>query len=496
MSTEHFDVLIVGAGISGIGAAYHLQTQCPNKRYAILEGRESIGGTWDLFRYPGIRSDSDMFTLGFSFHPWTEAKAIADGPAILRYLKETAQTYGIDRHIRYQHKVVNAAWSSTEAQWTVTIERGPDKSPATLTCNFFFLCSGYYRYDQGYMPNFPGQDAFKGELIHPQKWPQDLDYTGKRVVIIGSGATAVTLVPAMADRAAHVTMLQRSPSYVLSLPAVDPIANGLRRLLPTRTAHSVSRWKNVMLSMLVYQVSMRRPELMKKLLRKGVVAQLPEGYDVDTHFSPRYNPWQQRLCLVPNNDLFKSIRKGRASVVTDTIERFESDGIRLTSGRKLEADIVVSATGLQLLAMGGIQITVDGRTVDPSKCFSYRGVMLSGVPNAAACIGYTNASWTLRADLVARWVCRLLKHMERRGAAQVTPVVQDASMAELPLLDLTSGYVQRAAGQFPKQGTNNPWNLRQNYVVERFTLGMGSLDDGALQYTQPHDQRPGMKQAA
>ncbi|MCC2655215.1 MAG: ethA [Panacagrimonas sp.] len=485
MSIDHFDVLIVGAGISGIGAAYHLQTQCPTKRYAILEGRESMGGTWDLFRYPGIRSDSDMFTLGFPFHPWKEAKAIADGPAILRYLRETAQTYGIDRHIRYQHKVVRADWSSTDAQWTVTVERGPATTPATLTCNFFYLCSGYYRYDQGYMPGFPGQDAFKGTLIHPQKWPETLDYTGKRVVIIGSGATAVTLVPAMADTAAHVTMLQRSPSYVLSLPAVDPIANGLRKLLPEKTAHSVSRWKNVMLSILVYQLSMRRPALMKKLLRKGVAAQLPRDFDVDTHFNPRYNPWQQRLCLVPNNDLFKSIRKGRASVVTDTIETFEADGIRLKSGRKLEADIVVSATGLELLAMGGIQIGVDGRAIEPAECFSYRGMMLSGVPNAAACIGYTNASWTLRADLVSRWVCRLINHMDRRGAAIVTPRVRDASMGELPLLDLTSGYVQRAAGKFPKQGAVAPWNLRQNYVLERLTLGRGSLDDGALEYSSP-----------
>jgi len=485
MSIEHVDVLIVGAGISGIGAAYHLQTQCPTKRYAILEGRESMGGTWDLFRYPGIRSDSDMFTLGFSFHPWKEAKAIADGPAILRYLKETAQTYGIDRHIRYQHKVLRASWSSEDAQWTVDVERGPQKQAVSYTCNFFFLCSGYYRYDQGHMPDFPGQQQFKGQLIHPQQWPENLDYTGKRVVIIGSGATAVTLVPAMSDKAAHVTMLQRSPSYVLSLPAEDPIANGLRRLLPEKAAHSVSRWKNVVLSMAIYQVCKRYPAFSRKMLRKGTVAQLPKGFDVDTHFNPRYNPWEQRMCLVPNNDLFKAIRKNRASVVTDQIEQFEADGIRLKSGQKLEADIIVSATGLELLANGGVSLSVDGQAIHPSDCFSYRGVMLSGVPNMAACIGYTNASWTLRADLIARWVARLINHMDRRGAQQATPRVKDGSMAELPLLDLTSGYVQRAASMFPKQGSKQPWNLRQNYVLERLSLGSGSLDDGAMEYSSP-----------
>ena len=364
------------------------------------------------------------------------------------------------------------------------------------TCGFFFLCSGYYRYDQGYMPRFPGQDDFRGQLIHPQQWPENLDYSDKRVVIIGSGATAVTLVPAMAGQAAHVTMLQRSPSYVLSLPAEDPIANGLRRLLPEKAAHSVSRWKNVLLSILVYQLSMRQPTMMKKLLRKGVSSQLPKGYDVDTHFNPSYNPWQQRLCLVPNNDLFKAIRRGQASVVTDTIEGFEAGGIRLQSGRVLPADIVVSATGLELLSMGGIQLSVDGQPVDPAKCFSYRGVMLSGVPNMAACIGYTNASWTLRADLVARWVCRLLRHMDHRRARQVTPRVKDPAMGELPLLDLTSGYVQRAAALFPKQGSKTPWNLRQNYLIERFTLGMGSLDDDALEYSSPRRVEATVHEAA
>jgi monooxygenase len=494
MSVEHFDVLIVGAGISGIGAAYHLQKECPGKRYAILEGRESLGGTWDLFRYPGIRSDSDMFTLGFSFRPWKEAKAIADGPSILRYLQDTARENGIDRHIRYRHKVISAAWSSEQAQWTVEIEQGATQTRARMTCNFFFLCSGYYRYDRGYTPSFPGQESFAGTFIHPQHWPENLDYKNKRVVVIGSGATAVTLVPSMADEAAHVTMLQRSPSYVLSLPAEDKLANRIRQVLPEQAAHSLIRWKNVGLSMFLYQFCRKQPELAKKFLRKHAVDSLPEGFDVDTHFKPRYNPWEQRMCLVPNRDLFKTLRKGRASIVTDQIERIEADGIRLKSGGKIEADIIVSATGLELIAMGGITLSVDGRAVDTAKAYSYRGMMLSGVPNLVACIGYTNASWTLRADLVSQWVCRLLRHMDRRGAVQVTAQVSEPDMPELPLLDLTSGYVQRATGLFPKQGAKNPWKLTQNYVLERLSLSLSSLDDPALEYVS--EPRTGMRKAA
>ena len=496
MNQEHVDVLIVGAGISGIGAAYHLQKECPKKSYAILEGRSSIGGTWDLFRYPGIRSDSDMFTLGFSFHPWKEAQAIADGPSILKYLKETAQEYGIERHIRYQHKVISASWSSDDAEWTVEVERGESKEKLRYTCNFFYLCSGYYRYDHGYTPNFPGQDAFRGQIIHPQKWPENLDYSGKRVVIIGSGATAVTLVPAMSDQAAHVTMLQRSPSYVLSLPAKDAIANKLRDLLPEKMAHGAARWKNVMISMAMYQVCRRYPEFAKKLLRKGVMAQLPPGYDVDTHFKPTYNPWEQRLCLVPNNDLFKSIRKGRASVVTDHIDRFTETGITCKSGEKIEADIIVSATGLELLAMGGVKVSVDGKAVDTSQSLSYKGVMLSGVPNMAACIGYTNASWTLRADLISRYVCRVLNYMDRHGYTQCTPVNTDASVQELPLLDLSSGYVQRAAAMFPKQGSKAPWKLKQNYILDLMSLGYGTMDDPALKYAKASAARVPFDQAA
>ncbi|MGQ0529191.1 MAG: flavin-containing monooxygenase [Panacagrimonas sp.] len=482
MSVEHLDVLIVGAGISGIGAAYYLQKDNPNKRYAILEGRNSIGGTWDLFRYPGIRSDSDMFTLGFAFRPWKEAKAIADGPSILKYLKDTASEFGIDRNIRYEHKVISASWSSEDAQWTVEIAQGASGQRKQMTCNFFYLCSGYYRYDRGYMPSFPGQDSFEGQLIHPQHWPENLDYNGKRVVIIGSGATAVTLVPSMADQAAHVTMLQRSPSYVLSLPAEDKLANRLRDVLPEQLAHDLIRWKNVGLSMVLYQFCRKQPGLAKKYLRQHAAESLPDGFDVDTHFKPRYNPWEQRMCLVPNRDLFKSIRKGRASIVTDQIECFEADGIRLKSGDKLEADIIVSATGLELIARGGIQLSVDGEKVETGKRYSYRGMMLSGVPNLAACVGYTNASWTLRADLVSRWVSRLIAHMDRRDAAQVVPTVTDPNMPELPLLDLSSGYVQRAVGLFPKQGANAPWKFTQNYVLERLGLALASLDDPALRY--------------
>ncbi|MGQ0619515.1 MAG: flavin-containing monooxygenase, partial [Panacagrimonas sp.] len=482
MMTEHFDVLIVGAGLSGIGAGYHLQSQCRGKTYAILEGREASGGTWDLFRYPGIRSDSDMFTLGYSFQPWKEAKAIADGPAILNYMRATAREHGIDRHIRYQHRVTRASWNSADARWTVEADRGPGRDKTALSCNFLYLCSGYYRYDQGYSPDFPGADQFRGRIVHPQKWPQDLDYAGKRVVIIGSGATAVTLVPAMSDAAAHVTMLQRSPSYVLSLPSKDPIADGLRRALPEKWAHSVIRWKNVALTMLIFQLCRRRPEFAKRLLRKLAVRSLPPGFDVDKHFKPSYNPWEQRMCLVPDNDLFKAIRKGRASVVTDHIERFTENGIQLKSGETVPADIIVSATGLQMLALGDIQMAVDGKPVEPAKTLSYKGVMLSGVPNLAACIGYTNASWTLRADLISRYVCRLLKHMDRHGYARCTPGNIDPAMPQEPLLDFSSGYVQRAIAMFPKQGTKSPWKLRQNYILDRLGLEYGALDDGAMEY--------------
>lgn len=486
MKLDHFDVLIVGAGLSGIGAGYHLQANCPGKTYAILEARDTIGGTWDLFRYPGIRSDSDMYTLGYSFKPWTNAKAIADGPSILKYVRETAQTYGIDRHIRFRERVVHASWSSSEARWTVEIERGDAKQRVRYTCSFLYMCSGYYRYDAGYTPDFPEIEKYRGQVIHPQHWPKDLDYTGKRVVIIGSGATAVTLVPAMADQAAHVTMLQRSPSYVLTLPGRDAIANGLRRVLPAQTAYRITRSKNVLMSIGFYALCRKRPALAKKLLRKGVAVQLPRDFDVDTHFGPHYNPWDQRLCFVPDADLFKAVRRGKADVVTDHIDSFTEHGIRLRSGRELEADVVVSATGLQLLAFGGAQLTVDGKDVELNKTMSYKGMMLSGLPNFAYCIGYTNASWTLKADLASNYICRLINLMDRRGYRSAVPRNNDPSVHEEPLIDFASGYVQRAIDHFPRQGSKAPWKLYQNYVKDVLKLKYGAVDDSAMVF----DKRP------
>ncbi|PWU25400.1 MAG: FAD-containing monooxygenase EthA, partial [Candidatus Rokuibacteriota bacterium] len=411
MSTEHVDVLIVGGGLSGICAGYHVQAKCPGRTYAILEARDSIGGTWDLFRYPGIRSDSDMYTLGFRFRPWPDAKAIADGPSILSYVRETASMYGIDERIRFHHRVVGAQWSTEDARWTVEVERGDTGETAHMTCEFLFLCGGYYRYDRGYTPAFEGTERFTGRIVHPQEWTEDIDYAGKRVIVIGSGATAVTLVPAMAKSAAHVTMLQRSPSYVVSLPGEDPFARTLRRFLPPRVVYPIVRWKNVLMTMLVFQLSRRRPATMKRLIRKGLESRLPPGYDIDTHFKPRYNPWDQRMCLVPDGDLFEAIRDGRASVVTDEIETFTEDGVTLTSGRALEADLIVTATGLNMLPLGGVAMTVDGREIDLPKTLTYKGMMLSGVPNMAFAVGYTNASWTLKCELTSEYVCRLLNHM-------------------------------------------------------------------------------------
>lgn len=483
MSPEHFDVLIVGAGLSGIGAGYYLQANCPGKSYAILEARDSIGGTWDLFRYPGIRSDSDMYTLGYSFRPWKEAKAIADGPSILSYVRKTAEDYGIDRRIRFNHKVKRAAWSTREAQWTVEAERGTET--IRFTCNFLYMCSGYYSYDEGYTPDFPGIHRFVGRIVHPQKWTSDVDYAGKRVIVIGSGATAVTLVPSMADIASHVTMLQRSPTYILALPATDMIANILRRILPAKIAYSITRWKNVLLGMMIYVLSKRAPGFVKQLIRAGVKARLPKGFDIDTHFKPRYNPWDQRLCLVPDGDLFTAIEQGRASVVTDHIETFTEKGLKLKSGAELEADLIITATGLSLQVLGGAQITVDGRVVEPGKTLSYKGMMLSDVPNLALAIGYTNASWTLKCDLTCEYVCRLINHMQKSGYQQCTPRISDPSVAEEPFIDFSSGYVQRALDQLPKQGSKVPWKLYQNYALDIVTLKFGGVEDGTMEFSNP-----------
>ena len=474
-------MLIVGAGLSGIGAGYHLQTRCPAKTYAILEARECIGGTWDLFRYPGIRSDSDMYTLGYGFRPWTEAKAIADGPSILRYVRETAREHGIDAHVRYRHRVVRAEWSSADARWTVEAERGDSEEAVRLTCGFLFVCSGYYRYDAGYTPDFPGAERFTGAIVHPQHWTPEIDHADKRVVVIGSGATAVTLVPALARSAAHVTMLQRSPGYIVSLPGEDPIAGALRRLLPARFAIPAMRWKSVLLTMLSFQLSRRRPSVMKSLIRKEIVRQLPAGFDVDAHFKPRYDPWDERLCVVPDGDLFKAIRSGRASVLTDRIDTFTSSGLALASGAELEADLIVTATGLNLLALGGMQIAVDGRDIELPETMSYKGMMLSGVPNLAVALGYTNASWTLRCDLTCAYVCRLLNHMDARGYRQCTPI-RDPSVPEQPLIDFSSGYVRRSIDKWPKQGSKAPWRLYQNYPRDILSLRFGAIDGGALEF--------------
>ena len=483
MSLEHLDVLIVGAGLSGIGAGCHLKANCPEKTYAILEARDCIGGTWDLFRYPGIRSDSDMYTLGYSFRPWREAKSIADGPSILNYVRETASDHGVEDKVRFDHRVVRAEWSTADARWSVEATRGETGETVQLTCGFLLMCSSYYRYDEGYTPDFEGTELFGGEIVHPQHWGDDVDYDGKRVVVIGSGATAVTLIPAIADSAAHVTMLQRSPSYVVSLPAEDPIANFLRRLLPARLAYSIVRWKNVLITLLVFQLSRRRPGLVKSLVRKGVEKRLPPGYDIDTHFKPSYSPWDQRLCLVPDGDLFDAICAGRASVVTDHIETFTEKGLRLTSGAELEADLIVTATGLNLLTLGGMQIAVDGRDVDVSESMSYKGMMLSGVPNLAMAFGYTNASWTLKCDLTCGYVCRLLNHMDEHGHLQCTPQKRDASVAEEPFIDFSSSYVLRAIDQFPKQGSKAPWRLYQNYALDILSLRFGAIDDGAMEFS-------------
>jgi cation diffusion facilitator CzcD-associated flavoprotein CzcO len=480
-SPEHLDVLIVGAGLSGIGAAWHLQDRSPGKSYAILEARGDLGGTWDLFRYPGIRSDSDMHTLGYRFKPWTASKSITDGDSILEYVRRTAQESGIDRRIRLHHRVLGAAWSSAESRWTVEAERTDTGETVRLTCGFLWTCSGYYRYDEGYTPEFEGAARFSGPVVHPQHWPADLDYSGKKVVVIGSGATAVTLVPAMAKQAEHVTMLQRSPTYIASLPSEDRLATALRRRLPERAAYAVVRWKNVLIQAAFYQLSRRRPDLIKRWIRKGVERSLPPGYDVDRHFKPRYNPWDQRMCLVPDGDLFRSISKGEASVVTDRIATFTERGIELSSGEELEADVIVTATGLNLLFLGGMQLTVDGEEVDVPSKMTYKGMMLSGVPNMAFTVGYTNASWTLKADLTSEYVCRLLNHMDAHRQGRCVPEV-DPTVSEQPLLDFTSGYVQRSLDHFPKQGSREPWKLRQNYVLDIRTIRRGAIEDGAMRF--------------
>ena len=479
----------MGAGLSGIGAACHLERRCPGRSYALLEARDSIGGTWDLFRYPGVRSDSDMHTLGYSFAPWTDDRTIADGPSILRYIKATAEEYGVTQHIRFGHHVAAAAWSSEDARWTVTAER-EGEDPVTLTASFLLFCTGYYRYDAGYDPGFEGRERFPGQVVHPQHWPEDLDYADKKVVVIGSGATAITLVPAMAEAAEHVTMLQRSPSYLVSLPGEDPIASRLRRMLPSMAAYQAVRWKNVSLMTLSYRFCRRYPRLAKKVLRKGVESQVPADLDIDTHFKPRYNPWDQRMCVCPDGDFFRALRHKQATIVTDEIETFTETGIRLRSGQELEADVIVTATGLNLVALGGTEITIDGHDIDLPQRLTYKGLMLDGTPNAALAVGYTNASWTLKCDLTCEYVCRVLNHMAQHGYDTAVPVVDHDSVTPLPLLDLDSGYILRAVDSFPRQGSEPPWRLRQNYPRDIFTLRVGDVDDGVLRFSRRGEPTP------
>ncbi len=481
---EHLDVLIVGAGLSGIGAACHLQTQRPGTRYAILESRREIGGTWSLFQYPGIRSDSDMYTFGYSFRPWTGAKSISDGDSILTYLRDTAREYGIERHIHFEHRVVSANWSSSEARWLVEVEIGAARETGCYSSQFLYICSGYYDYDNGYAPDFPGQERFQGQIVHPQHWPQGLSYAGKQIVVIGSGATAVTLVPALAEKAAHVTMLQRSPSYITALPAKDIVAELLRKVLPLRLAYRIARTKVILMTMFFYHLARRFPELFKRLIREAQKKRLPADYDFDAHFKPRYQPWDQRVCVAPDGDLFDTIKSGRASIVTDHIDGFIEEGIRLKSGRTLAADIIISATGLKLKALGAIRLGVDGVLLELGKTFTYKGIMLGNVPNMAFCVGYTNASWTLRADLSSQFVCRLMNYMDRHGYRQVEPKADAAALQPpMPLLSFTSGYVLRSLDQFPKQSGKVPWKLRQNYLVDLLNLRLRAIDDGTLVFS-------------
>ena len=484
MSPEHVDVLVVGAGLSGIGAACHLQKQLPDKSYAVLESRGAIGGTWDLFRYPGVRSDSDMFTLGYAFRPWKDSEAIAGGEAIRHYIQDTAREYGVEQKIRFHHRVLSADWSSAAARWTVTARRTDTDETVRLTCSWLSVCSGYYRYDEGFRPAFDGEEDFPGEVFHPQHWPEDFDATGKRIVVIGSGATAVTLVPSLAPDAEHVTMLQRTPSYVLSLPGRDPLARWLRTTLPGKLAYPVVRWKNVLLASLLFQFCRRRPAAARALIRRLTQKQLPSTIDVDTHFNPPYDPWDQRLCLVPDGDLFRALRRGDASIATGRIARFTATGVALESGEHLDADVIVSATGLNLLAMGGMTLSLDGQPVDLSETVSYKGMMISGVANFSMVIGYTNASWTLKADLVNRYVCRLIAHLDEHGYASATPVAPPEGAVE-PFLDLASGYVQRSLAALPKQGSRTPWRLHQNYLRDVALMRRGPLDDEGMTFQRP-----------
>jgi monooxygenase len=483
LDEDFVDVLIVGAGISGISAAYHIQRYCSDLSYAVVEARDAVGGTWDLFRYPGIRSDSDMYTFGYAFRPWTDKKVFADGPSILEYVRATASEYGMDDKIRFSHRVVASSWDSRTARWTVEMTTPDSERSTTMRCRFLLICAGYYRYDRGHMPQFPGQESFGGTVIHPQHWPEEIDYKNKNVVVIGSGATAITLVPAMANDSAHVTMLQRSPSYIAARPSEDAIAGVLRAFLPSAWVHTLIRTKNIVLAILFYEISQRWPTAVKRGVMSQIRTTLGDDFDVDTHFAPRYNPWDQRFCLAPDGDFFEALKDGSASVVTDHIDHFDRRGIVLKSGDHLDADIVISATGLELQLMGGVALSIDGEPYDPPKSFTYRGMMISGVPNLALALGYTNSSWTLKVDLTCRRVCRLLRFMGKHGHDICVPVAPDG-LERTRLLGLTSGYVERSLGQLPNQGTGSPWRTYQNYIQDMLTIRFGALEDGAVRFSK------------
>ncbi len=493
---NHVDVLIVGAGISGIGAAYHLQDKCPNKTYMILERRQNLGGTWDLFRYPGIRSDSDMYTFGYAFRPWRQPEVVASGDAILDYLRETVEEHGIDRRIRYGQHVLRASWSTPDARWTVHARDEATGKDATVTCNFLFMCAGYYDYDQGHSPKFEGSERFEGRIVHPQKWTDDITYEDKRVVVIGSGATAVTLIPELAKKAAHVTMLQRSPTYIVALPGEDEIANWLREHLPAKHAYAITRWKNVLYSTAMYWFCRLQPDRAKALIIDQVRQLLGDDFDVEKHFTPNYNPWDQRVCLAPDGDFFRTIRSGRASVVTDQIECFTERGIRTQSGTEIEADLIVTATGLELKFLGGLEVEVDGEAVHLPDAFMYKGMMCSDIPNMALSLGYTNASWTLKSDLACEYVCRLINHMDKWGYDYCCPRANDPSLEAVVMLPLTAGYIRRGVHRFPHEGASFPWKLRQNYPLDLITLRYAPVEDDVMQFgradssvgqTQPSD---------
>ena len=483
MTQNHFNVIVVGAGISGIGAGYYLQKKCPNKSFVILEGRDNIGGTWDLFRYPGIRSDSDMNTMGFRFKPWMGVKSIADGPSILSYLHETVKENDLNKKIQFNQWVNEASWSSRDSQWTVQVENKKTQELQDFTCDFLFLCGGYYNYEEGYTPHFAGRENFLGQIIHPQKWPINLDYKNKKVVVIGSGATAVTIIPTMAEEAAHVTMLQRSPTYFLSAPDEDPVGNFLRKFISSKLTYKLVRWKNIRFQWWFFQKCRKFPKKVKEFLIKQVREELGPNYDIETHFTPKYNPWEQRMCLVPNGDFFNAINAGKASVITDHIDRFTKKGIKLKSGGEVEADLIVTATGLNLEVCNGIKLEVDNNEVDISKTMTYKGMMFSDVPNLVATFGYTNASWTLRADLTSEYVCRLLNFMDKKGYANCCPRTAEYVEPDGDWLDFTSGYVKRSMHKFPKQGSRDPWRNTQNFPKDVLAIRWGNIDNKELKFT-------------